>query len=69
MPRPKPSPPLARSLLRGQRALPALLERVRGTFGAHSVTLLRRVSERPPAAARTSTPHREWAAPGHLGLP
>jgi two-component system, OmpR family, sensor histidine kinase KdpD len=38
---------LAGSLLRGEQALPALLDRVRETFGAHSVTLLRRVSDAP----------------------
>ena len=38
---------LAGSLLRGEQALPALLERVQETFGAHSVTLLRRESAAP----------------------
>jgi two-component system, OmpR family, sensor histidine kinase KdpD len=38
---------LAGSLLRGEQALPALLQRVQETFGVHSVTLLRRDSEAP----------------------
>jgi two-component system sensor histidine kinase KdpD len=38
---------LAGSLLRGEQALPALLDRVRETFAVHSVTLLRRDSDAP----------------------
>jgi two-component system sensor histidine kinase KdpD len=38
---------LAGSLLRGEQALPALLQRVQETFGVHSVTLLRCDSEAP----------------------
>jgi two-component system sensor histidine kinase KdpD len=38
---------LAGSLLRGEQALPALLERVRETFGVHSVALLRRDVDAP----------------------
>ena len=38
---------LAGSLLRGEQALPALLERVRETFAMSSVTLLRRDTEAP----------------------
>lgn len=38
---------LAGSLLRGEQALPALLQRVRETFAVHSVTLLRRDSDAP----------------------
>jgi two-component system, OmpR family, sensor histidine kinase KdpD len=47
---------LAGSLLRGEQALPALLERVRETFGVHSVALLRRDSDAPASvgAARSS---------------
>jgi two-component system sensor histidine kinase KdpD len=47
---------LAGSLLRGERALPALLQRVQETFGVASVTLLRRDSEAPAStgAARTA---------------
>ncbi|MDP9094252.1 MAG: DUF4118 domain-containing protein [Actinomycetota bacterium] len=38
---------LAGSLLRGEQALPALLERVRETFAVHSVTLLRHDTSAP----------------------
>jgi two-component system sensor histidine kinase KdpD len=38
---------LAGSLLRGEQALPALLERVRETFAVHSVTLLRQDTAAP----------------------
>ena len=38
---------LAGSLLRGEQSLPALLERIRETFGVGSVSLLRRDSEAP----------------------
>ncbi len=38
---------LAGSLLRGEQALPALLDRVRETFAVSSVTLLRRTNEAP----------------------
>jgi two-component system sensor histidine kinase KdpD len=41
---------LAGSLLRGERALPALLERVRETFAVESVALLRRESEAPASS-------------------
>ncbi|HEV7208589.1 MAG TPA: DUF4118 domain-containing protein, partial [Mycobacteriales bacterium] len=41
---------LAGSLLRGEQALPALLQRVRETFAMSSVTLLRRGSEAPGSA-------------------
>ena len=45
---------LAGSILRGETALPALLERIRETFGLTSVTLLERSAPspqgRPPAA-------------------
>jgi len=41
---------LAGSLLRGEQALPALLERVRETFAVTSVTLLRRLTEAPGSA-------------------
>nr|MDQ6937404.1 DUF4118 domain-containing protein [Actinomycetota bacterium] len=43
---------LAGSLLRGDRALPALLERVQETFAVTSVTLLRRDTEAPASSAR-----------------
>jgi len=41
---------LAGSLLRGQHALPALMERVRETFAVSGVTLLRRDSDIPASA-------------------
>lgn len=41
---------LAGSLLRGEHALPALLRRVQETFGATSVSLLRRVTDAPTSA-------------------
>jgi two-component system sensor histidine kinase KdpD len=53
---------LAGSLLRGEQALPALLQRVQETFAVASVALLRRDSEAPssigPARRDTSTPTR-----------
>ncbi len=45
---------LAGSLLRGQQALPALLERVQETFGVHSVTLLRRESGAPASGGASA---------------
>jgi two-component system sensor histidine kinase KdpD len=48
---------LAGSLLRGEQALPALLQRVRETFAVNSVTLLRKESDAPVSAgARPSSP-------------
>jgi two-component system sensor histidine kinase KdpD len=48
---------LAGSLLRGERALPALIERVRETFAVDSVALLRRESDAPASSqAGPSTP-------------
>ena len=44
--RPKCSPTAAGDVLRGERALPALLDRVRETFGITSVTLLERDADR-----------------------
>ncbi len=41
---------LAGSLLRGEQALPALLQRVQETFAVHSVTLLRKASQAPASA-------------------
>ena len=57
---------LAGSLLRGEQALPALLERVRETFAVHSVTLLRRDTDAPASvgADRVSTRRAACAAPG-----
>jgi two-component system sensor histidine kinase KdpD len=45
---------LSGSLLRGEQALPALLQSVRETFGATSVTLLRRESDAPASAGRAT---------------
>jgi two-component system sensor histidine kinase KdpD len=46
---------LAGSLLRGEEALPALLQRVQETFAATSVTLLRRGNEAPASLGRSRT--------------
>ncbi len=46
---------LAGSLLRGEQALPALLERVRETFAVNSVTLLRRDTQAPASSGAAST--------------
>ncbi|MCW2492660.1 MAG: sensor histidine kinase KdpD [Frankiales bacterium] len=46
---------LAGSLLRGEQALPALMERVRETFAVESVTLLRREPDTVPLAWTTVT--------------
>ena len=62
---------LAGSVLRGETALPALLERVREAFGLSSVTLLERrrpprtTTVRPPAARPTSG--RSWPVPAPSG--
>jgi two-component system sensor histidine kinase KdpD len=64
---------LAGSLLRGQQALPALLDRVRETFAVHSVTLLRQVSDAPASGggaihARTASGLRgTWACVASVG--
>ncbi|MCW2526492.1 MAG: osmosensitive channel signal transduction histidine kinase [Pseudonocardiales bacterium] len=46
---------LAGSLLRGEQALPALLDRVRETFAVSSVTLLRREIGAPASSSATRT--------------
>lgn len=46
---------LAGSLLRGEQALPALLERIRETFAVSSVTLLHRDNDAPASAGQTRT--------------
>jgi two-component system sensor histidine kinase KdpD len=51
----------AGSLLRGEQQLPALLERVRESFGMHSVSLLSRL------AASTSLPHNDWSVLATVG--
>ncbi len=48
---------LAGSLLRGEQALPALMERVRETFAVSSVSLLRRDSVAPASARPTAQTH------------
>jgi two-component system sensor histidine kinase KdpD len=48
---------LAGSLLRGEQALPALLDRVRETFAVHSVTLLRRDSDAPASVGGERRAH------------
>jgi len=46
---------LAGSLLRGEQALPALMQRVKETFAVDSVSLLRRQSEAPASTGATAT--------------
>jgi two-component system sensor histidine kinase KdpD len=48
---------LAGSLLRGEQALPALMERVRETFAVNSVTLLRREIGAPASAGTKAKAH------------
>jgi len=48
---------LAGSLLRGEQALPALMQRVRETFAVSSVSLLRRETEAPSSSGRQAAPH------------
>ena len=48
---------LAGSLLRGEQALPALLDRVRETFAVHSVTLLRRDTDAPASIGAAPRAH------------
>jgi two-component system sensor histidine kinase KdpD len=45
---------LAGSLLRGEQAIPAMLERVRETFGVQSVTLLHRDTDAPASSSGES---------------
>jgi two-component system sensor histidine kinase KdpD len=47
---------LAGSLLRGEQALPALMERIKEAFGADSVALLHRDSDAPSSGAASSAP-------------
>jgi two-component system sensor histidine kinase KdpD len=64
---------LAGSLLRGEQALPALLERVQETFAVTSVTLLRRDTDAPASSgARQNTPtsagaRGTWSCVGSVG--
>jgi two-component system sensor histidine kinase KdpD len=48
---------LAGSLLRGEHALPALMQRVQETFAVSSVTLLRRETDAPSSAGTKAAPH------------
>ncbi len=48
---------LAGSLLRGEQALPALMDRVRETFAVTSVALLRRESEAPASSGTHAAAH------------
>ncbi|WP_322748673.1 MULTISPECIES: sensor histidine kinase KdpD [unclassified Frankia] len=57
---------LAGSVLRGEDALPALLERVRETFGMTAATLLER-SEQHSGAGRDSGSAREWRVVHSIG--
>ena len=54
----------AGDVLRGERALPAILDRVRETFGMTSATLLERDSDPAP---QPSTPDRNRSAAGRSG--
>jgi two-component system, OmpR family, sensor histidine kinase KdpD len=55
---------LAGSLLRGEQAIPALLERIRETFAVNSVTLLRRDTDAP---ASVGSDRRQASAGGMRG--
>jgi two-component system, OmpR family, sensor histidine kinase KdpD len=57
----------AGSVLRGQRALPAVLERVREAFGMDSVTLLERAGSGHDADGATAGPPGPWTAVGFAG--
>ncbi len=64
---------LAGSLLRGEQALPALLDRVRETFGVTSVTLLRHESQAPSSSGADTADHATaglrgtWSCVGSVG--
>ena len=64
---------LAGSLLRGEQALPALLERVLETFGMDAVSLLRRDSDAPgslgalPQTPRLGTLRGSWTCLASVG--
>jgi two-component system sensor histidine kinase KdpD len=51
---------LAGSLLRGEQALPALIQRVAETFAVSSVALLRQVSDAPSSGAADAGPRGQW---------
>jgi two-component system sensor histidine kinase KdpD len=58
---------LAGSVLRGEQALPALLDRVRETFAVHSVTLLRRESDAPASSADAAGLRGRWSVEAEVG--
>ena len=60
---------LAGSILRGETALPALLERVRESFGLTCVTLLERTphTSSPGRGAAARGPADEWAVVANAG--
>jgi two-component system sensor histidine kinase KdpD len=59
---------LAGSLLRGEQALPALLQRVQETFAVHSVTLLRRENAAPVSAGAAAGGLRgTWSCLASIG--
>ncbi|MDT0264607.1 DUF4118 domain-containing protein, partial [Jatrophihabitans lederbergiae] len=64
---------LAGSLLRGEQALPALLQRVQETFTVTSVTLLRRETQAPastgaaPSGATAAGLRGTWSCLGSIG--
>ena len=60
---------LAGSVLRGERAIPALLERARETFGMTSATLLRRTETELPADGIPSDLPQLWEILGVAGAP
>jgi len=58
---------LAGSVLRGETALPALLERVREAFGLSSVTLLERTLQSAPGRGASRGPADEWTVVASAG--
>ncbi len=60
---------LAGSVLRGEQALPALLQRVKETFAVHSVTLLRRDTSAParPSTRTTGGLRGTWSCIASVG--
>ena len=59
---------LAGSVLRGETALPALLERVREAFGLTSVTLLERTAPQPRPSPARARPCDDWTVVASAGL-
>src|SRR5674476_1270309 len=58
---------LAGSVLRGETALPALLERVREAFALSSVTLLERTLQSAPGPGASRGPADEWTVVASAG--